>query len=125
MVEPPLPVLPGEVLNGKYRIEAVLGRGGMGVVLAATHLQLEQRVAIKFLVACEADPQMRERFAREARAASRITSEHVARVLDVGVLDSGVPYTVMECLAGEDLARTLRSRGALPVPEAVTYILQA
>ncbi|HEY2517050.1 MAG TPA: protein kinase [Polyangiaceae bacterium] len=125
---PPLPIALGELLAGKYRVDSVLGRGGMGVVLAATHLQLEQRVAIKFL----ADPgeraslpEMRERFAREARAASKIRSEHVARVLDVGTLDCGTPYTVMEYLAGEDLGKTLRSRGALPVAEAVGYVLQA
>ncbi len=120
-----LPIAPGQILSGKYRIESVLGRGGMGVVLAATHLQLEQRVAIKFLVEGGSDPQMRERFAREARAASKIRSEHVARVLDVGALDSGVPYTVMEYLAGDDLAKTIRDRGALPVAEAVGYVLEA
>ncbi len=125
MSEAPLPIAPGEILCGKYRIDSVLGRGGMGIVLAATHIQLDQRVAIKFLVAGGLDATMRERFAREARAVSKIQSEHVARVTDVGILDSGIPYTVMEYLAGEDLAKTLRTRGPLPMAEAVTYILQA
>jgi hypothetical protein len=125
MVHPTLPIAPGEILAGKYRVESVLGRGGMGIVYAATHVQLEQRVAIKVLVEGDSDPEMRERFAREARAASKIRSEHVARVLDVGALDSGIPYTVMEYLAGQDLARTLRDRGVLPVTEAVGYVLQA
>src|SRR5580658_5441944 len=93
----------GSILAGKYRVESVLGRGGMGIVVAATHVQLEQRVAIKFLLEDGSDPSTRERFAREARAASRIRSEHVAHVLDVGELDSGIPYMVMEYLAGEDL----------------------
>jgi serine/threonine protein kinase len=126
MVPAPLPIAPGDLLGEKYRIESVLGRGGMGVVFAAVHVRLEQRVAIKFLLEeAGAHPEMRERFAREARAASKIRSEHVARVLDVGVMGSGVPYTVMEYLEGEDLARTLRRRGALPVTEAVGYLLQA
>jgi serine/threonine-protein kinase len=120
-----LPIAPGQTLAGKYRIESVLGRGGMGVVLAATHVQLEQRVAIKFLVDDGSEPRMRERFAREARAASKIRSEHVAHVLDVGTLDSGIPYMVMEYLAGMDLARAIKSRGALPIEEAIGYVLQA
>jgi eukaryotic-like serine/threonine-protein kinase len=125
MVHFSLPVEPGDLVADKYRIELVLGRGGMGVVFAATHIQLEQRVAIKFLVEGASLPEMRERFAREARAASKIRSEHVARVLDVGALEGGTPYTVMEYLAGEDLSKALRSRGALPVAEAVGYVLQA
>jgi serine/threonine-protein kinase len=126
MTQSPLPVAPGEIVADKYRIESVLGRGGMGVVLAATHLRLEQRVAIKFLVQDEgSEPGVRERFEREARAASKIRSEHVVRVLDVGVLESGVPYIVMEFLEGEDLANTLRRRGAFPAEEAVSYVLQA
>jgi serine/threonine protein kinase len=126
MVRAPLPVALGEILSGRYRIESVLGRGGMGVVLAATHIRLGQLVAIKFLLEDHgADPEMRERFEREARATSRIRSEHVARVLDVGMMDSGVLYTVMEYLEGEDLASTLRRRGPFPVAEAVGYVLQA
>src|SRR5215831_16840719 len=91
------PVRPGQVLAGKYRVERVLGVGGMGVVVAATHLQLDQRVALKFLLPdALKSPEVVERFAREARAASKITSEHVARVIDVGSLETGAPYMVME-----------------------------
>jgi serine/threonine-protein kinase len=98
----------------------------MGVVFAATHLRLEQAVAIKFLVTKGGmEAQMRERFEREARAASRMHGEHVARVLDAGVLESGIPYTVMELLEGEDLAKTLSRHGAIPVAEAVGCVLQA
>src|ERR1019366_4301254 len=106
----------GAVLAGKYRVERVLGVGGMGVVVAARHLDLDYKVAIKFLLpALFDDHESVARFAREARAAVKITSEHVARVLDVGTLENGAPYMVMEFLEGEDLSGWLRSRGPLPV----------
>jgi eukaryotic-like serine/threonine-protein kinase len=116
----------GEVLAGKYRVEQVLGQGGMGVVVAAMHLQLGQLVALKFLL-----PHMCQhaeavvRFSREARAAVQIQSEHVARVTDVGTLESGAPYMVMEYLKGSDLGDVLRLRGPLPIAEAVGFLLQA
>jgi serine/threonine-protein kinase len=116
----------GDILAGKYRVERVLGVGGMGVVVAASHVQLETKVAIKFLL-----PDMlssREavaRFAREARAAVRITSEHVARIFDVGVLENGAPYMVMEFLEGGDLAAWLEQRGRMSIEQAVEFVLQA
>ena len=83
---------PGVVLAGKYRIERVLGQGGMGVVAAAYHLHLEQRVALKLMLPhALASGESVSRFLREARAAARITSDHVARVFDVGTLDTGAP----------------------------------
>jgi len=89
----------GQILAGKFRIERVLGQGGMGVVVAATHLQLDERVALKFLLPdALINPEAVERFSREARAAVKIKSEHVARVSDVGTLESGSPYMVMEYL---------------------------
>ncbi len=120
------PVQAGDIIAGKYEVERVLGEGGMGVVVAARHQDLDQRVAVKFLlpeIAKRKDAA--ERFRREARAAVRITSEHVARVLDVGSSDDGIPYMVMEYLQGDDLAHEIRARGQLPVLEAVTYVLQA
>jgi serine/threonine protein kinase len=120
------PVQEGEILDAKYRVERVLGVGGMGIVVAATHVHLNQRVAIKFLLpAAMGNPQIIERFAREARAAVRIQSEHVARVTDVGTLPTGSPYMVMEFLEGSDLAETVEKGGPLPVTQAVTYVLQA
>ena len=117
---------PGEILAGKYEVERVLGRGGMGLVVAARHLQLEEKVAIKFLLPeAVSSPEVVGRFAREARAAVRIKSEHVARVSDVGTLESGEPYMVMEYLEGVDLAGWLRQNGALPVEQAVEFVLQA
>jgi serine/threonine-protein kinase len=119
-------VKPGEVLAGKYQVERVLGEGGMGVVVAARHLHLEQIVALKFLRPGSVTRQdMLDRFAREARNAVRLRSEHVARIMDVGTLDSGSPYIVMEYLEGSDLASVLSQRGRLPIPVAVDYVLQA
>ena len=119
-------IVEGQVLAGKYRVERVLGRGGMGVVVAAHHLQLDQRVAIKFLLpeALE-NPEALARFAREARAAVKIKSEHVARVSDVGTLASGAPYMVMEYLEGSDLSAWLERQGRLPLEQAAEFILQA
>jgi serine/threonine-protein kinase len=98
----------------------------MGVIVAAFHLQLDQLVALKFLLPDAAkDREVVSRFAREARAAAKIQSEHVARVLDVGTLDTGAPYMVMEYLEGHDLDDVLKRDGTLPVPEAVSYVLQA
>jgi len=116
--------LPGAMIDDKYRVDAVIGRGGVGLVVAATHLSIAQRVAIKMIR--DDIPMQRElldRFHREARAAAMIRSEHVARVLDVGRLPTGRPYIVMEYLEGEDLERVL-TRGALPVMVAVDLCLQ-
>ncbi len=116
----------GDVLAAKYRVDRVLGAGGMGIVVAAHHLQLETKVALKFLL-----PHMVEneeavrRFEREARAAAKIGSEHVARVLDVGELETGAPYMVMEFLEGEDLARRLATNGPMGIEQAVELVLQA
>ncbi len=120
-----VPIVEGETIAGKYRVGRILGQGGMGVVVAATHLQLDQRVALKFLLPeAVKHAEIVARFSREARAAARIRSEHVARVLDVGELQTGAPYMVMEYLEGEDLEKTLARHGALPVVEAVEYLLQ-
>src|SRR6266542_4042743 len=120
------PVSEGDLLAGKYRVERVLGGGGMGVVVAAHHLQLARRVALKFLLpeACS-QPGSVERFLREARSAAQIGSEHVARVSDVGTLETGAPYMVMEYLKGDDLSQVLKTRGRLPLQEALDYVLQA
>ena len=116
----------GEVLAGRYRVDKVLGVGGMGVVVAAHHVQLDTQVAIKFLLPSMLNkPEAVMRFAREARAASRITSEHVARVFDVGTLENGAPYMVMEHLDGGDLSTWLLERGPLPTELAVEFVLQA
>ncbi len=121
-----VPVEIGEVLAGKYQVERLLGHGGMGVVVAARHRQLGQMVALKFLLPeAVANEEQLNRFVREARNVVRLKSEHVARVLDVGTLDNGAPYIVMEYLEGEDLAASLNRQGALPLSLAVDLVLQA
>jgi eukaryotic-like serine/threonine-protein kinase len=120
------PVKPGDVLAGKYRVERVLGAGGIGVVVAATHLTLDQQVALKFLLPTYVSaPAALERFAREARAAAKLKSEHVARVLDTGMLEDGAPYIVMEYLEGADLSHWIAQSGRLPLATAVDFVLQA
>lgn len=116
----------GDVVAGKYRIERAIGAGGMGYVMAAVHVQLGQRVAVKFLAPnlCEENDSV-TRFLREARSAVKIQSEHVARVLDVGELPDGTPYMVMEYLSGRDLADELDQPGQLEIPVAIDYLLQA
>ena len=106
-LELPGGVRPGEIVDGKYSIERVLGVGGMGVVVAARHVSLDHRVAIKFLMpSLLVRQQAVARFAREARAAVKITCENVARVFDVGTLPNGIPYMVMEFLEGAVIPRT-------------------
>ncbi len=116
---------PGDVIVDKYRVERVLGVGGMGCVVAATHLKLDQTVAIKFLLAKPArNPKNITRFQREAQAAAKIRSDHVAKVSDIGTLPSGTPYMVMEFLDGEDLADRLE-RGSVQLHECAEWVLQA
>jgi eukaryotic-like serine/threonine-protein kinase len=116
----------GEILAGKYRVSKVLGAGGMGVVVAAHHIHLDSKVAIKVLHPnVMGVPDVVERFAKEARAAAQIRSEHVVRISDVDSLPNGSPYMVMECLDGLDLAAWLEQRGPMPVETAVEFVLQA
>ena len=123
---PVAPVRVGEVVAEKYLIEETLGVGGMGVVVAARDQLLDRRVAIKFLLPRLAGSETAvQRFTREARAATRVTSEHVVRLLEIGKLPSGTPFFVMEYLDGCDLRALLRERGALSPSLAVDYVLQA
>ncbi len=116
---------PGEIIAGKYRVERELGKGGMGIVVAAVHVELDQRVAIKILREAAMDnPESVARFLREAKAAARIRSENVARVMDIGTLDDGRAYIVMEHLDGTDLADVLHAEGALPLDHAVDLTLE-
>ena len=117
---------PGDVLAGKYRVESVLGVGGMGVVLLVEHIELGQKMAIKLMTpGVIPDGQAVARFLREARSAAALQSEHVVRIFDVGTLDSGAPYMVMELLRGEDLSQVLLNVGRLEISDAVDYVLQA
>ncbi|HEU4536086.1 MAG TPA: serine/threonine-protein kinase, partial [Polyangiaceae bacterium] len=115
----------GAVLAGKYRVLGELGRGGMGVVLEAEHVGVAERFAVKLLRAEGGGEGGVRRLLREAKLAAQVGGRHVARVYDVGTLDDGRTFLVMERLYGEDLQAALRRRGALPVGEALGYLVQA
>jgi serine/threonine-protein kinase len=116
---------PGSLVAGKLRVERLLGQGGMGTVYVATHVGLDQQVAIKVLDPQLAhNPEIVQRFVREARASARLKSDHVCRVSDVGALEDGVPYIEMELLAGEDLGQLIEHAPLAP-DVAAEYVLQA
>jgi serine/threonine-protein kinase len=118
-------IAPGSILGGKNVVESVLGKGGMGVVVAATHVALGHRVAITTMRReASESPEVVARFEREAKAAARLQSEHAARVTDVGRFDEGTPYMVMEFLEGEDLAQRIERDGPLPVGDALSLFMQ-
>lgn len=129
-VRAPPNVKPGTMIGDKYRVEREIGRGGFGVVVRAMHLTLDQRVAIKVLTEGEGTTEVEwaedaARFRREAKATAALRSEHVVRVLDVDVLESGYPYIVMEYLEGKTLHDlTYTSPVPLPVEDVVDYGIQ-
>ncbi len=111
--------LSGSVVAGKYRVERLIGRGGMGAVFAATNTAIGKRVALKLLGRDAArDPAATQRFQREAEAAGVVESEHIVHVFDAGTTPEGVPFLVMELLTGEDLRACLRREGSLTVERA-------
>jgi serine/threonine-protein kinase len=121
-----MPFQPGDVVAGKYEINDLIGTGGMGFVFSATHVELGEKVALKFLrPECTSNEELVGRFAREARASVKIKSEYVARVFDVGTLPDGVPFIVMEYLEGKDLFEVVREQGPLSIKVAVEYVMQA
>jgi serine/threonine-protein kinase len=114
----------GRVIAGKYRLESVLARGGMGSVWRARHVMLETPVAIKFIGADVFSlPEARRRFEREAKAAALLQSPHVVRIHDYG-LEGDLPYLVMELLTGEDLGMTLKRQGKLPPEDTANIVFQ-
>jgi serine/threonine protein kinase len=116
----------GATIAEKYVVERLVGEGGLGVVVAAKHLQLDQTVAIKYLrPRALGSKGVAERFLREARLAARMRSEHVVHVYDVGTLPDGAPYMVMELLSGTDLGKQLTTTGPLTTERAIDYVLQA
>ena len=115
---------PGDLLAGIYRVERVIGKGSMGVVFAARHEGRGHRVAIKLLLGTD-EPGAAARFLNEARAAARIQHDNIARCLDVGCLENGQPYMVLELLEGLDLEQILKQEGRLGVSTAVDHVLEA
>jgi serine/threonine-protein kinase len=117
---------PGDMLGERYRVDRILARGGMGVLVAATDLSLDRPVALKFpSVDTLADDKARARFLREARLAARLRSEHVVKILDVGSIPERGPFIAMELLEGRDLKQHLAEVGVLPVETATAFVLQA
>jgi serine/threonine protein kinase/tetratricopeptide (TPR) repeat protein len=115
-------LLPGDVVANKYRVERLLGRGGMGEVFEALHGELGHRVAIKVLL--DVRPSASARLLREARQCAGFVSEHIARAFDVGRLPGGTPFIVMERLVGVDLAQ-LVAKGPLALTDVADYVRQA
>jgi serine/threonine protein kinase len=125
-MSPAAPLRAGQIVAEKYRIVELVGTGGMGVVFAAVHLDLDRRVALKVMrTDAYGDEEAVTRFMREARTAARLEGPHVAKVLDVGRLESGAPYLVMELLKGQNLQSLVAESGPLPVEEAADYLLEA
>jgi len=116
---------PGSVIGDKYRVESLIGAGGMGVVVEATHMTLGQRVAVKIFGPVEQSDRALSRFLHEARMAAQLPGDHIGRALDIGRTERGEAYIVMELLVGRDLRAELRAHRRIPVREAVDWILQA
>src|SRR5687767_9678427 len=120
------PAVAGQVLLERYLVERILGAGGMGTVVLAVDRQTSQKVAIKLLNPKEdSSAPGTARFVREARAARRLHSEHVAQVYDAGTLPDGTNYIVMEYLEGRDVRSQIAREGPLPVEVAVDIVVQA
>jgi serine/threonine-protein kinase len=121
-----MPFREGDVIAGKYEVLRLLGSGGMGFVVAAKHIELDEQVALKFLrLESLTNRELVARFAREARASVKIKSEHVSRVFDVGTMPDGAPFIVMEYLDGKDLCAILGDQGPLPIASTAEYVMQA
>jgi eukaryotic-like serine/threonine-protein kinase len=117
--------LVGSTVAGKYRVERLIGRGGMGAVFLASNIAIGKRVALKFLNReAAADRDRALRFQREAQAAGMVESEHIVHVFDAGTSEEGAPFLVMELLSGEDLRARLKREGSLPIPDAVNVATQ-
>src|SRR4051794_11014533 len=121
-----MPFREGEVIAGKFEVIRLLGSGGMSFVVAASNIELDETVALKFLrPEYLANADLVARFVQEARASIKIESDHVARVFDVGAMPDGAPFIVIEYLDGSDLGALLREAGVAPVDCASEYLMQA
>ncbi len=121
-----IPDLKGQVVGGKYRVDRLIGTGGMGTVWEGVHEALGHKVAIKFIKPAYAShPDARKRFEIEARAAAKLKTKHAVQVYDFGVTEDGIPYIVMEYLEGRSLSELLMEKGPLPGPEVGSIISQA
>jgi serine/threonine-protein kinase len=120
------PAFEGRLVGDKYRVQRLIGTGGMGTVWEGVHEQLGTRVAIKFIKPQFAEqPEARARFQIEARAAAKLRTKHAVHVYDYGVTPEGLPYIVMEFLEGASLSDAIIERGKLPAKEVAQIIGQA
>ncbi|MBI2389956.1 MAG: serine/threonine protein kinase [Deltaproteobacteria bacterium] len=116
-------IVVGSVIDGHYRVDRILGEGGMGVVFAVTHTRLNKRFALKLLKKDLArDPDTRARFLLEAQAAGQIHHPNVVEITDYSSLPDGSAYLVMEFLDGQPLSKTVKLGGALPALRAVAIV---
>ncbi|HEX2658277.1 MAG TPA: protein kinase [Polyangia bacterium] len=116
----------GQILENKYRVQRIVDEDRISITLAATHLKLDELVTIKVLSRqARAIPDVRARFAREAKTHARIRSEHAVQILDAGILPNVGPYMVTEYLDGRDLADLLKQDGPLSAHKATELMLQA
>src|SRR5580693_542234 len=114
----------GTSLNGRYRLEARIGAGGMSTVYRALDVTLERQVAVKLMNReVSSDSDQLERFRREARAVAQLSHPHIVGVIDAGE-DEGRPYIVFEYIEGETLKERIRRRGRLPIAEDVSYAIE-
>jgi serine/threonine-protein kinase len=117
--------LVGQTIGNKYRIERLVGSGGMGAVYEALNLSINKRIALKFLFRDDGlDAAMAARFQREAEAASAVESDHIVQIFDAGTSEDGRPYLVMELLDGEDLRQRLKREGRLPLGVTLEIVEQ-
>jgi len=115
----------GTILGGAYRLERLIGEGGMGSVYEASHTRLPRRFAVKLLNAdVLSNREVFERFQREAEIASSLGDDHIVQVVDFNYTEDGVPYMVLELLVGEDLAERLESRGRMSLAQTATILEQ-
>jgi serine/threonine-protein kinase len=118
-------VAPGAIVAGKYRLDSVIGEGGMGAVWAATHTGLGQAVAIKFISKeFVTSPEALRRFDAEAKAAAQLRSRHVVQVFDNGTLEDGTPYIAMELLRGENVHARVHRAGPVPLKDTIEILGQ-
>jgi eukaryotic-like serine/threonine-protein kinase len=123
---PGLGVRAGQAIAGKYRVEELLGCGASGVVISARNIHLREPVVLKILASyTDGQEELVRRRLRKARIATRLRSKHVARIVDIGVTEDGMPYVASEHLQGKTLEVDLEERGPLPSEEAVRWILEA
>jgi serine/threonine-protein kinase len=121
-----IPDLQGQVVGGKYRVDRLIGTGGMGTVWEGMHVALGHKLAIKFIKPAYAThPDARKRFEIEARAAAKLKTKHAVQVYDFGLTDDGIPYIVMEYLEGRSLSEMLMEKGPMPGSEVGMIISQA